>query len=1183
MNPNNSHRSGSHYRRALLLAALLVSPVLAQDNPPATDTASATKAKPIPTAAVVVSSEEPVMLSPFTVNTEKDTGYFTANTLAGTRLNNNIADLPSSITVVTKQQMEDTGSVNINDVFRYEANTEGARTYTPFTLVRSNVSDSLGGGGGTTGNFTSAVTTGNRVRGLSSADQEEDNFFSLYRIPFDSYNTQAVEILRGPNSIIFGTGSPAGIVNQERIQADTNLKSLNVKVSASSWGGHRESASANIPLIKGTLGLYVAQVNDSQGFKQIPSYDITKREYAAITYYPFKSHKTKLTGSFEYYRNDANDPNGVTPIDFVSPWINSGKPIWNPVTDMVTFANGTTMGPYAISSAYPNYHAPITQALLTTSTSPYFVPSLTFMSASHNTMFISQGNVENYYRGSQTGLNITGWVPATNTMTASQLMVNQERMTLTTNLPNPTNYATWYFPGVTNKSVYDWSTINVNSLNYSRTAARTFNLSLEQEILPDLHAQVAWFRQELKQLQDGPLSQANATTLYVDTNSNMFDGSVNTHAGQEFVDVYSSDVYSEPEINNNWRAMLAYEPDFRKKVPEWLDWIGHHRFMGVYTQHDDVITNLRYRPAIIGGDANYLPTAAAMSAVAGYAYPVSNAAIEQWFYMGGSGSPGYFNRPGYGGPTASTIKTYNYATGQWINTTVNSDSVLYPTGGLQESLLDSKTFFWQSFFWNDRIVGSFGVNNDKVKNRNTVFPSVNPNATLFTNGLPNTQYWYMYGPWSYVSGNTHTMGVVVHPFKNWQRIDGLANRGDLLSGFLRSLSFTFNKSDNFNPPSAYYTDYFGNSLGKPQGKEKDYGLEIATPDNKLFLRATWFQTTNDNALVTLTSTARANYIDQTELKNWATTVVEIRNGQNPSDPNFGNANIYPITAAMQSQIAALTGLPYNYGGNVGENGQYVNPAATESGVAKGIELEMTYNPTHNWTMKVTWSKQQTTITGAAAQAQAWVNHRLSPWQAYVASDLPTVYTKSNGSPMYVGNFWQSYGYDSNVSGPGNINGWTTTQNYYNIVVASQLAIDEANNGALAPNQRETSWRYLTNYTFSEGKLKHLSVGGAVRYDGRATAGYYGDTVHLNGSNQIAAPDITRPIYTPAKTHLDLWTSYTLPVSFVGSKVMCKVQLNVADVTSNGYLQPISYNFDGTPAAERIIQPRSYTLSTDFSF
>jgi outer membrane receptor protein involved in Fe transport len=38
------------------------------------------------------------------------------------------------------------------------------------------------------------------------------------RIPFDSYNTQSVEITRGPNSLLFGLGTPAGIVNQSAAQ-----------------------------------------------------------------------------------------------------------------------------------------------------------------------------------------------------------------------------------------------------------------------------------------------------------------------------------------------------------------------------------------------------------------------------------------------------------------------------------------------------------------------------------------------------------------------------------------------------------------------------------------------------------------------------------------------------------------------------------------------------------------------------------------------------------------------------------------------------------------------------------------------------------------------------------------------------------------------------------------------------
>ena len=50
--------------------------------------------------------DEVVQLSPFEVK-ESTTGYMATNTMSGTRLNTNLEDLASSISVVTKQQMAD--------------------------------------------------------------------------------------------------------------------------------------------------------------------------------------------------------------------------------------------------------------------------------------------------------------------------------------------------------------------------------------------------------------------------------------------------------------------------------------------------------------------------------------------------------------------------------------------------------------------------------------------------------------------------------------------------------------------------------------------------------------------------------------------------------------------------------------------------------------------------------------------------------------------------------------------------------------------------------------------------------------------------------------------------------------------------------------------------------------------
>jgi outer membrane receptor for ferric coprogen and ferric-rhodotorulic acid len=175
-------------------------------------------AKATPNKASSSQDEEVITLSPFEVDASKDTGYYAENTLAGSRLNTNIGDLASSITVVTKQQMEDTASLDINDVFRYEANTEGSSTYTPTITDRGTAKDTISGY--TAGNDGSLKNNAgsNRVRGLASPDNSLNYFPSNSKIPFDSYNIQSIEISRGPNSLLFGLGSPAGMVNQTVMQ-----------------------------------------------------------------------------------------------------------------------------------------------------------------------------------------------------------------------------------------------------------------------------------------------------------------------------------------------------------------------------------------------------------------------------------------------------------------------------------------------------------------------------------------------------------------------------------------------------------------------------------------------------------------------------------------------------------------------------------------------------------------------------------------------------------------------------------------------------------------------------------------------------------------------------------------------------------------------------------------------------
>ena len=241
-----------------------------------------------------------VTLNPFEVDASKDIGYYAENTLAGSRLRTNVGDLASSITVVTKQQLEDTGALNINDVFLYEANTEGAGTYTPLVVNRGEAADTLGGYD-SSGGVTNA-NTANRIRGLGAADTAQNNYPTLARIPFDSYNTQSVEINRGPNSMLFGSGGASGIVNNSTAEAVLNVKSTQVAMRLDNYGSYRVNLNTNVPLGR-KVALYFAGLYDDTEYARKPSSNITRRQYAALTFQPWAS--TKITADFEHFNNKA--------------------------------------------------------------------------------------------------------------------------------------------------------------------------------------------------------------------------------------------------------------------------------------------------------------------------------------------------------------------------------------------------------------------------------------------------------------------------------------------------------------------------------------------------------------------------------------------------------------------------------------------------------------------------------------------------------------------------------------------------------------------------------------------------------------------------------------------------------------------------------------------------------------
>ena len=655
---------------------------------------------------------------------------------------------------------------------------------------------------------------------------------------------------------------------------------------------------------------------------------------------------------------------------------------------------------------------------------------------------------------------------------------------------------------------------NIDAPNFSGTNIRTATFELTQELFHNLNADLGFFRQSIDQTTVQTVGQVTPVTINVDTNALLLNGSPNPFVGQPFESDSQPDVFRRPETNTNWRASLEYTLDTKDYVPGWLQWLGHHRFMTVYSKHDDWNETDRYRAEIIGGDPGYLPANATegSSVLNNWSYASNGSGYARWYYLGTTGTNsaitqagGRIGAPSFGGSTAANINTYNYTTNQWQGAPVSLASELFFAGtpGDTENIQDQKTYFWQSYFWNDRIVGTIGANHDQVTSRQTVFPATQ--NLEYIGGIAQPGVNQEYGANQYVGGNTLTQGFVTRPFSHWDGIDNAAAKGNIVAGVIRSLGFTFTKSNNFNPPSGFQTDYFGNPLAKPTGTEKDYGIEVSTPDNKLYAKLTWYNQSNENAPFSPVEQARVEYTDITQLHDWAVEVTQIRdNISNPTtDPNFGNTTTYPVSATQQAQINQLTGLPTNYTfGQNPINGGVATGQNTTTATSKGVDLELVYNPTPNWTIKVTGGKQKSANSSIEPQALAYIAYRMAgdpkatnystaglpAWTAYSAPDLSTTIIKKDGTPLYLGSFWNGYGYDSNVPYNGTNGGPTTSSIYYQNVVGSVVAATTSSVGAAVPNEHEYSGSVISNYGFTEGKLKGWNVGTGLTWQGPSDRG-----------------------------------------------------------------------------------------------
>lgn len=145
-------------------------------------------------------------------------GYYANSTSVGTKTNTALINLPQSVSVLTKDFIQDQSTHSLTDLTRY----------VPGVAIHQGE-----------GNRDELV-----IRGVdSSANFFVNGFRDDVQYYRDIYNAQSVEVLKGPAALVFGRGAGGGVVNRTLKEADGN-RIYEASAQTGSWGDRRVTLDA---------------------------------------------------------------------------------------------------------------------------------------------------------------------------------------------------------------------------------------------------------------------------------------------------------------------------------------------------------------------------------------------------------------------------------------------------------------------------------------------------------------------------------------------------------------------------------------------------------------------------------------------------------------------------------------------------------------------------------------------------------------------------------------------------------------------------------------------------------------------------------------------------------------------------------------------------------------------------
>jgi len=891
--PPNSRLGAS---RRFLPACLLV----------VTATLTAVQAQTITPAAPDAAKDEVLVLTPFevTAGTEND-GYTAATTLAGNRLNTELRDIGSAVTVVTKKFLQDVGATDNTSLLQYTVGTEVGG-------VRGNFAGT--GDAASLNEDTIRPNDNTRVRGLAAADNTRDYFRS--DVPWDSYNVERVDLQRGANSILFGQGSPAGIINTGLSSAQfKNFGSAEIRVG--SYGSARASLDVNRVLMPHELALRVMLLDKDERYRQDPAFSKDRRLFTALRFEPKALNRdgtlTSIKANFETGRIKSNNPRMLPPADAISPWFTSlNQATYNQYQAFDHLSGRPNHGQFRVNLAATGAPNPAYQPYLGTFGFPSGRAGPTvFMSGGNQSMmvtdvigaFVSGGlGADGSIDGGIAALPDNGWVSLQGT---AQWAINSgapysKAGLWKNNLLTDASAFDFYNRLIDGDSKREWQDFNVGNLSLSQTYFHNrAGLSLDLSREHYKNGQKAVLPGEVR-LQVDPMAvygDGSPDTGLVAGGEPYSNGTRNPNVGRAFVS--SNNAWSNRALATDRQAARAtafVQHDFREKDSGWFRRIlGLHTLTGLlgkekaesdartwqrYGIFDSAYYNLSGRPdqrfngaltpiqVIYLGDSllghplagAHLPAISGNTTITSGAIRYFNptwkasispgAAWQNGFYLPGSAernSTQSENPANYVGWTTTPLNIVDAEA-----SAANRDR-LTTRASLTKATTDSQALVWQAKWLDNAIVSTVGWRKDIAKS--WAF-DMSPNDFPVTQdrGAVNLSPTYYKLPdlGQRVEVQSRSYSIVAHltdlPF-----VHRMAERLPV------NVSVYYNRSTNFKPDSSR-VDIYGEPLPAPAGKTVDQGLMLATKDGRYSLRVNRYETSNANA--------NSTQINAASIGNW---------------------------------------------------------------------------------------------------------------------------------------------------------------------------------------------------------------------------------------------------------------------------------------------------------------------------